>query len=230
MELSTFWVYFDEAKLTEEILIDSQLSTISTWSLEKLKQVSIDYRQLVLNHSNHLALLCSRLPESQFKSLIAEILNDEQGNGKYESSHLYLWDNFLRSIGVDNIPKNSINFDPMMSLINHNSIDFVIGLEGVGVECICAVYLAVFEKFLKQHSYVIKNVNNIDWEFFDIHVRGEDIHHKEMIRKAVGELIVENEINSDLVLIGYNKAKEIWRETWNQWANLSGEKILEAIV
>ncbi len=228
MNLSSFWTYFDEVKLTEEIFVNSQFSTIPNWSLEKLQKVSINYRWLVKSHSNHLALMISRLPESHFKSLIAEILNDEQGNGQYERSHLYLWDNFLRSIEVSNISNNSIEFDPMLTLINNSSIDFVIGLEGVGVECICAVYLEVFEHFIKQHSYVIENKHKIDWEFFDIHVRGEDIHHKQMIREAVEQLIREKRINPDVLLVGYNKAKEIWRDTWNLWLTSSDKQILKA--
>jgi hypothetical protein len=194
-----------------------------------VQRVSLNYRWLFESHSSHIALLCSRLPESQFKSLICEIVNDEHGQGKYEKSHFSLWDNFLISIRVNTLSKNSVNFDSMRILINNSSIDFVIGLQGVGVECICAVYLAMFEKFLKQHPDIIENANNIDWEFFYIHVRGEDIHHKEMIREAVGELITEQRINPDLVLIGYNKAKVIWRETWNQWVNLSDEKVLKSI-
>ncbi|MGK7881111.1 MAG: iron-containing redox enzyme family protein [Crocosphaera sp.] len=227
MNLSSFWTYFDEAKLTEEILINSQFSTIPKWSLEKLQRVSINYRWLVKSHSNHLALMVSRLPESQFKSLISEILNDEQGNGKYQRSHLYLWDNFLRSIEVPDVSNNLIELDPMLPLINNSSIDFVIGLEGVGVECICAVYLEVFEHFLNKHPYVIENKNKIDWEFFDIHVRGEDIHHKQMIREAVEQLISEKVINPDLLLIGYNKAKQIWRDTWNLWLTSSEQEILK---
>ncbi|MGB5593574.1 MAG: hypothetical protein WBM62_06015 [Crocosphaera sp.] len=130
-------------------------------------------------------------------------------------------------MGITDIPINSVNFDPMMTLINNSSLDFIIGLEGVGVECICAVYLEVFENCLKQHPYVIENYQDIEWEFFDIHVRGEDIQHKKMIREAVGQLIKSEQINPDLVLMGYNKAKEIWRETWKQWINLSEKKLVE---
>ena len=217
MKLATFWTHFDESKLSAEILINSEFSTIKNWTLEELREVSINYRWLVKSHSDHLALMISKLPESRFKTLIADILNDEQGNGKYERSHLYLWDNFLRSIGVSDIPKSPTYSDPMVMFIQNSSIDFTIGLEGVGVECICAVYLEMFEKYLLEHPYIIQNKKEIDWVFFDIHVRGEDIDHKKQIRKAVEELIREGTVDPDLVILGYNKAKEIWRKTWKEW-------------
>ncbi|WP_013324098.1 iron-containing redox enzyme family protein [Gloeothece verrucosa] len=229
MTISTFWMYFDETKLKEEIEIFSSFSTIPNWSLEKLRRVSVYYRDLVKNHSNHLALMISRLPETQFKSLIAEILNDEQGNGYYHKSHLFLWDNFLKSIGVNDIKRNIDIPDKMKPFIENSSIDFVVGLEGLGVECICSVYLSIFEKFLKKHPYILQHYDKVDWLFFDIHVRGEDIHHKEKIRKAVDDLIESRQINPDLVLKGYNKAKEAWRQTWCDWINLPEEKAVEAL-
>ncbi|MDJ0713907.1 MAG: iron-containing redox enzyme family protein [Prochloraceae cyanobacterium] len=228
MKLSNFWAFFDDAKLTEEILINSSFQSIPNWNLEKLQRVCIEYRWLVKNHANHLALLVSRLPESQFKCLIAEVLNDELGNGLYEKSHLVLWDNFLKSIGVEQIPArpHKINeelFKPMSFLLINEPVDFIIGLEGVGVECICQVYLDLFRKHLVAHPF-IKNNQSIDWEFWDIHTGGVDIAHKELIRKAVSELIQSEKIDPDLVLKGYNNAKQLWRDFW---ANFSEEKILQ---
>ena len=107
---------------------------------------------MITNHANHLALLVYRLPESQFKCLIAEILNDELGEGNYEKSHLVLWDNFLKSIEVSQIANKPVNpmtkqfFKPMFLMLMNESVDFIIGLEGVGVECICQVYLELFKK------------------------------------------------------------------------------------
>ncbi|ACK68376.1 hypothetical protein PCC8801_4457 (plasmid) [Rippkaea orientalis PCC 8801] len=48
-----------------------------------------------------------------------------------------------------------------------------------------------------------------------------------MIREAVEQLIIEDRINPNLVLKGYQKAKSIWRETWNNWANSADDKTLE---
>jgi L-rhamnose mutarotase len=173
---------------------------------------------LVKNHANHLALLVYRLPESEFKCLIAEILNDELGKGDYNKYHLVIWDNFLKSIEVKQIPNQPIYqanndiFKYMHLMLMNESIDFVIGLEGVGVECICQVYLDIFRKAIVTHPYII--ANNIDWEFWDIHTGGVDIAHKKLVRMAVEELIKSERIKPDLVLKGYHKAKDIWRDFW----------------
>ena len=79
MKISTFWEFFDESKLREEVAVNQTFQSVSNWSLEKLQSVCLEYRFLIKNHANHLALLVYRLPESQFKCLIAEILNDELG-------------------------------------------------------------------------------------------------------------------------------------------------------
>ncbi|WP_100208687.1 iron-containing redox enzyme family protein [Crocosphaera watsonii] len=217
MKITDFWSHFDDSRLQEEISIQSGFSTIPNCTLAELQELAINYRWLVKTHSNHLALMVSRLEESELKSLIADILNDEQGNGNYKKSHLYLWDNFLRSIGVEHIPKEEYRVDPMILVINNSSLDFILGAEGLGTECVCAVYLEVFERFINQHPFIIRNKDKIDYEFFDIHVRGEDQVHKIKIRKAVEQLIREQKINPNLVIIGYNHSKKTWRQTWNKW-------------
>jgi len=42
------------------------------------------------------------MPFGKLKSILAEILNDELGNGNSKAAHPILYDNFLKSLGIKN--------------------------------------------------------------------------------------------------------------------------------
>ncbi|MGH2413983.1 MAG: iron-containing redox enzyme family protein, partial [Microcystaceae cyanobacterium] len=95
-----FWMMADETRLEAEYLADEQLTYLQEASLEKLQKIFLQYRYFTKQYPNNLGVLIAKTPPGNFKSLIAEILSEELGNGKFGDSHLTLWDNFLCSLRI----------------------------------------------------------------------------------------------------------------------------------
>lgn len=220
--LEQFWKLADDTRLETEYLTDQKLQYLEDAPLEVLQQICLQYRYFVRDYPNNVSILISKSPYGNFKSLMAEILADELGSGHFQRTHLNLWDNFLTSIEVESEalenslhPDNSQLLAELEQLTIDRPVGYVIGLCGMGGECLCQVYLTAMYKYITLNPYMQRNKENIDWKFWDIHTGEEDIRHRIMVKNAINELIELEPSSLQDLAAGYKKAKSNWDEFWN---------------
>lgn len=221
MTLEEFWQLADDTRLETEYLTDKKLQYLQSASLDVLQQVCLQYRYFVRDYPNNLSILVSKTPYGDFKSLMAEILADELGSGRFQKTHLKLWDNFLTSIEIE--PQaledslHSENFEllaELKQLTLDKPLGYVIGLCGMGGECLCQVYLTTMHKYMTLNPYMQSNKESIDWEFWNIHIGEEDIRHRLIVKSAINEIIKAEPSHLQDLVAGYQKAKSNWDEFW----------------
>jgi hypothetical protein len=66
-----------------------------------------------------------------------------------------------------------------------------------------------------KNQYIIDHKNDIDWVFWDIHTGEEDIHHGDIVRNSIDELITDKPETINELAKGYKKGKETWDLFWN---------------
>ena len=219
--LEQFWQVADDTRLQTEYLTDKKLQYLQSASLDVIQRVCLQYRYFVRDYPNNLSILISKTPYSDFKSLMAEILADELGSGYFQRTHLQLWDNFLTSIEIESdVLENSLhseNFDllaELKQLTLEKPLGYVIGLCGMGGECLCQIYLTAMHKYITLNPYMQSNKETIDWEFWNIHIGEEDIRHRIMVKNAINEIIKTEPSHLQDLAAGYEKAKSNWDEFW----------------
>ncbi|MBO3461072.1 iron-containing redox enzyme family protein [Aetokthonos hydrillicola Thurmond2011] len=217
-----FWMMADEARLETEYLADEKLHYLQRASLETLQRICLQYRYFTKEFPNNLGILIAKLPYGKLKSLLAEILAEELGEGEEKKAHLKLWDNFLISIGIsDSVFESSINsenkalLEEIKQLTISQSPAYAVGLCGMGGECLCQIYLSTMYKNLIQNPYIQDNKANIDWEFWKFHVGEADIIHRQLVRQAINEMTDINPSCVEDLAAGYQKAKHKWDTFWN---------------
>ena len=99
--LEQFWQLANDTRLETEYFTAQNLQYLQTAPIEALRQICLQYRYFVRDYPNNLSILVSKLPYGNLKSLMAQILAEELGSGQFQKTHLTLWDNFLKSIGID---------------------------------------------------------------------------------------------------------------------------------
>ena len=216
-----FWLLADDTRLKTEYLAEQKLQYLSSAPLEILQQICLQYRYFVRDYPNNLAILISKTPYGEFKSLMAQILADELGNGDFKGTHLRLWDQFLISIGLNpEVLDNSIHpgnlklLAELRQLTLNKPVAYVIGLCGMGGECLCQVYLSAMYEYITLNPYMQHNRENIDWNFWQIHIGEEDISHRLMVREAINEIINAKPSSLPDLAAGYQKAKSNWDNFW----------------
>lgn len=221
-----FWAMADDARLETEYQADKKLHYLQSASHEALQQICLQYRYFTKQFPDNLGILVSKIPYGSLKSLIAEILAEELGEGDSRRTHLNLWDDFLVSIGIsEDTFESSINPDNIALLeeIQHLTISqstaYAVGLCGMGGECLCQIYLATMHKNLIKNPYIVKNQSSIDWEFWKFHVGEADIIHRQLVRKGISEMAEADPSCVDDLAAGYQKAKQNWNIFWNNIYN-----------
>ncbi len=221
MTLEKFWELANDTRLETEYLSDQKLQYLQTAPLDVLQQICLQYRYFVRDYPNNLSLLVSKLPYGNFKSLMAEILADELGSGQFQKTHLKLWDNFLISLGIQTQalenslhPNNSQLLSQLQQLTLEKPVGYVIGLCGMGGECLCQVYLTAMYKYITLNPYIQSHQETIDWEFWEIHVGEEDIRHRLMVKNAINQIIQAEPSQIQELAAGYQKAKSNWDQFW----------------
>lgn len=150
------------------------------------------------------------------KSLLEEIYLEEIGEHNLEKSHFYLYNSFLKSLGVSNfsipiVPDLSNNLSQYDKAIQSNSINYAIGLGGMCTECICQIYLNELNRRLRANLAIRKIQSQIDWEFMDLHVGDVDISHRIIIRKVITQFLVDQGDSSLYELSeGYKFSLSFW--------------------
>lgn len=219
-----FWKIADQIQDKTLESAKKLFSQLETATPEELRKLLIQYRYFTIYYIPDLALLITRMDNGSLRSFLAEILNDELGNGKPEHAHPQLYDDFLISIGVKTETLNNTALKNNVSLLNEArrrlvdvnfSIEYAIGLRAMGGECVCQIYITQLYESLMKNPYILKNRANIDWFFWDLHVGEHDIEHREQTRSLINTAIVNSEGTGVQELgEGYGYSMESWQKFW----------------
>src|SRR3990167_2261142 len=82
-----FWELADITKATEKYKVDKNLQYLAIAPLPILKKIFIQYRFFTHYYIADLAILISKLPFGELKSILSDILFEELGNGKAADAH-----------------------------------------------------------------------------------------------------------------------------------------------
>jgi hypothetical protein len=229
MTSEEFWEMADSIRTKEEYLVDDKLRYLQSAPVEHLRDVFVQYRFFTIYYIGDLALLVHKVPFGKLRSVLGEILNDELGLGDWQKAHPYIYDSFLRSIGVDqHTLENSARseniqlLEELRQLMLTSSAYYAIGLRGMGGECLCQVQLEAMHKNFMNNPYVKDKLPGIDMLFWDIHAGEEDIHHREMMRESLTLMMRENPSAVEEMATGYLKAKKNFDQFWDNIFTATG--------
>lgn len=218
----SFWELADITKAKEKYKIDINLQYLKIAPLKTLQKIFMQYRFFTHYYITDLALLISKLPFGELRSILGEILAEELGDGDADGAHPKLYDNFLQSIGISQNALNTADFYCLQNLktiqnsLLKNSWGYGVGLRGMGGECLCQIYLATMHDYFSQNLNIIKLADKIDWKFWEIHIGEIDLHHQTIMRAAIDNLIVQHpEVKPDLIA-GYLESKTAWDLFWQR--------------
>ncbi|MDJ0600333.1 MAG: iron-containing redox enzyme family protein [Crocosphaera sp.] len=216
-----FWKLANETRLKTGYQADEKLKFLTTASFDALKQICRQYRYFTGDYPNNLAILISKLPQGNFKSILGEILNEELGEGNTSKSHLKLYDRFLFSLGMTedeleaSIPiENQKILEQTQQLIAKNSASYGIGMVGMGAECLCQIYLSVMYEFMIKNPCFQERKQSLDLEFWDFHAGEADIEHRQKVQQLINETIGEDPSCLQELSAGYFQAKANWDLFW----------------
>lgn len=220
MTMDKFWEYADETKTSTQYESDRKISFLKEASFEEIKKVCLQYRYFVTEYPKFLCWLVAKLPYGELKSLMGEILAEELGSGNEKSAHIVWYDNFLRSLGITNeilsngiYPENQKILGQIEGFCHERGHEFIVGMIGMGGECLCQIYLTSMHKYLSENEAIKAMGKKIDWTFWSFHIGDEDIKHREMVRKAISNAAVNKNGVRELFL-GYTWGKSTWDQFW----------------
>jgi extradiol dioxygenase family protein len=224
-----FWRMADNARNQTEYLADSKLQYLKYAPLETLKRIFIQYRYFTIFYISDLALLVFRLPFGKLRSLLADFLNDELGNGRHQQAHQQIYDDFLTSLGIPQeeleARANQTNLRllrEIQDLVMNESPWYGVGLRGMGGECLCQVYLAAMHAHFSSNPVIEAMKDRIDWRFWDIHTGEVDIEHRELLRAALMEAVEEDPTALEDLVGGYRKSKGVFDRFWDNIFRAAG--------
>ncbi len=219
--MEEFWALADTARTETEYVADARLIRLAGAPFETLQKIFVQYRYFTIFYITDLALLVAKLPFGELRSLLADFLNDELGNGDSEGSHANLYDAFLTSIGLrgdelDLFPnhENLLLLKDLQNRINTRSSAYAIGLRGMGGECLCQVYLSAMHLHFTKNPSVQALKDRVAWTFWDIHTGEVDIAHREKLKQALGEFVRKRPEELNDLVNGYKDAKGIFDRFW----------------
>jgi hypothetical protein len=223
----TFWDMTEFVKASEKYKIDRNLQYLAIAPLEHLKKIFIQYRYFTHYYITDLALLISKLPFGKLRSILAEILYEELGNGDQHDAHPALYDEFLVSIGIarDELERPDLNclrnLKEIQSALINNTWAYAVGLRGMGGECLCQIYLSTMYDYFSKNPAITAIKDQIAWKFWDIHTGEADLHHQRIMRDAIDELVFQQPETIDDLVTGYQQSKQAWDNFWEQIFNAS---------
>ena len=224
-----FWRMADNARTQTEYLADAKLLHLQRAPLEVLKRIFVQYRYFTIFYISDLALLVYRLPFGKLRSLLADFLNDELGNGEHAQAHQQIYDDFLLSLGIPQAeleaqanPTNLQLLGEIQQLVMHESPWYAVGLRGMGGECLCQVYLAAMHAHFTRNPAIDAMKDRLDWRFWDIHTGEIDIEHRELLRAALMEAVDEEPAALEGLVGGYRKSKGIFDRFWDNIFEAAG--------
>jgi hypothetical protein len=219
--MDEIWRIIDFERLQASYSSQQSIKNLKLANPSQLFDVLYQYRFYCKAYINDLAHLVYRLEDCQIRSTLGQILSDELGCGDEKLAHPFIYDEFLSSMNPnvdfrgEQIKANShLEEKIKLETINSN-IDFVIGLRGMGGECLCQVYLdAIYNQFTC-NQWIIERRSSINWIFWDLHVGPVDIEHRNILRQSVQKYIDMRPSASDDILRGFIAGKDYWQRYWN---------------
>jgi hypothetical protein len=222
---TSFWHKADTIQEETMVEADKIFSYLATAPMPMIREILAQYRYFTVYYIADLALLIARLDDGPMRSFLADILYDELGCGKARLAHPQLYDDFLKTIGVDTdgldqkaLGNNVVLLDEARRQLvdaQHGS-EYAIGLRGMGGECVCQVYIAQLHKSLMQNPYIQENKEKIDWRFWDMHVGDHDIEHREKTRALIdSEVVAKGGSGLQELGQGYDYSMSQWKEFWS---------------
>jgi hypothetical protein len=216
-----FWKLADSARTQTEYVADDKLHRLADAPLHVLKKLFTQYRYFTRCYITDLALLVAKLPFGELRSLLAEFLSDELGNGDSRAGHERLYDDFLLSLGLDQreieSPPSHGNRQLLGELnerISTRSVAYAVGLRGMGGECLCQVYLTAMHSHFTKNPAIHELKDQMSWTFWDIHIGEVDISHREKLKAAIQSFAARNPEQLRDLVQGYKDAKEIFDSYW----------------
>ncbi|KST66810.1 iron-containing redox enzyme family protein [Mastigocoleus testarum] len=216
-----FWEMADETKLKGEYKINDNLKWMQEVTQDELKQLFAEYRVFTIWFADDLSLLTAKLPHGKLKSMMAELVHEELGEGNPKYSHLTILDEFIVSLGVNRneldkptMPENIALLEEQRRLLLDKPSTYGVALRGMGGECICQTYLTVMHYYLCQNPYIKANKPSLDWRWWNIHTGEVDIAHNQMVKASIDELIQEKPESVNELASGYRHAKEFLEKFW----------------
>ncbi len=219
--MSEFWKLADSSKTEAEYLADHRLQTLQSLPLPSLRKIFVQYRFFTIYYISDLALLVHRLPFGKLRSLLAEFLSEELGEGEAPGAHPQLYDEFLVSVGADPASFESTALASNIALLEEISTMMIeaspirgVGLRGLGGECLCQLYLSAMHSHFSKNPVIEAMADQIDWRFWDIHIGEIDISHRLRLRAAIDEEITRSPQLEQEIWLGYEKSKAAWDQFW----------------
>ena len=218
----SFWEMAGVAKMEEKVRIDQNLKSLEYMPLETLKKVLIQYRFFTHYYISDMAILISKLPFGQLRTIMADILNEELGMGDANDSHPALYDAFLLSIGI---PQEQLEVADTYCLRNLSEIQesllsqswaYGVGLRGMGGECLCQIYLSTMHEYFSKNPAIVEMQEDIAWKFWEIHIGEVDLHHQRIVKAAIDNLIVSDPDLANDLIEGYKESQGAWDRFWQQ--------------
>lgn len=221
VSMEKFWAFADTARTETEYRADNKLMRLADAPLSVLQKIFIQYRYFTIFYISDLALLVAKLPFGNLRSLLADFLNDELGNGCTEGCHAQLYDDFLMSIGVHgdslDLSPNHENIRLLQDLQNRVHSEptaYGIGLRGMGGECLCQVYLSAMHSHFIKNPHIQRIRDRVSWTFWDIHTGDIDIAHREKLKLAIRAFVTASPDKLDQLASGYKDAKSMFERFW----------------
>lgn len=231
--MNAFWELADATRTQMEYLADRRLQSLRDLPLPTLKKIFVQYRFFTIYYINDLGLLVHRLPFGNLRSLLAEFLSEELGDGDAALAHPRIYDDFLVSIGADPatfdgcaLGTNVRLLEEISLLVATQSPAEAVGLRGLGGECLCQLYLEAMHVHFSKNPEIVAIADRVDWRFWDIHAGEVDITHRLRLRAAIDEEIARSPLLEGDIGRGYEKSKGSWDTFWsNIFASVDGTPI-----
>ncbi len=158
--MENFWTLADASKTEAEFLADEKLRRLQTLPLDTLQRIFVQYRYFTIYYIADMALLVHRLPFGKLRSLLAEFLSEELGEGEAGGAHPNLYDEFLLSVGADPaefeaLPSNLALLEEISGLMVTESSTQGVGLRGLGGECLCQLYLSAMHFHFSRNPIIM---------------------------------------------------------------------------
>lgn len=222
MTREEFWRMADDQKLRDEYAANDDLQWLRTATRQELHETFLEYRVFTIYFADDLALLVAKMPGGRLKSLMAKLVSEELGEGNPEISHIKLLEDFIVSLGVPperlTQPTNAENRElltKMRALLLSKPHTYGVALRGMGGECICQIYLLTLYEQFRRNPFVEASTKQIDWRWWNIHAGPVDSEHNKMIKESVDELLQEEPASVDELAAGYQEAKTLLSQFWN---------------
>lgn len=217
MDINDFWQMANEQQLRAEVASKDYLQWVATASAPALRRLFIEYRPLTDGYPADLALLVARTPQGRLRSLLAQLLDEELGDGDPAAAHIVMLDDFMRSIGVADedlgahkSPVIAGVLEEMNRVVRTSSVYQAVAMRGMGSECVCQTYLEALHEQLLKNEWLTENRPSLDWTFWDIHAGPADQAHNAFMREAVDQLMRADPSSVDELAAGYRLSQDLF--------------------